>query len=70
MNDTPIGPDLNHPDAMIRLVSAVHRFQCPETLEARKVSFSKSFKTVAVLPTTKELMQKVNQKSVFQSMNC
>lgn len=61
MNDAPIGPDLNHPDAMIRLVSAVHRFQCPEMLQARKVSFSKSFKTVAVLPSTKELMQKADE---------
>lgn len=61
MNDGPIGPDLSHPDAMIRLVSAVHRFQCPEMLQARKVSFTSSFKSASVHASTKELMEKADK---------
>lgn len=59
-NDEPIGPDLSHPDAMIRLVSAVHRFQCPEMLQARKINYPKSFSSAAIHPSTKELMTKAN----------
>jgi len=68
-DDTPIGPDLNHPDAMIRLVSAVHRFQCPEMLQARKVNYQKSFSSAAVHSSTKELMKKADQYRTLLAEN-
>lgn len=59
--DDPIGPDLSHPDAMIRIASAIHRFQCPEMHESSKLSFLKSFQTVGQHSQTKALMKKANQ---------
>lgn len=51
--------DLAHPDAAIRLASAVHRFRVPVIDPAQKVSFAKSFKTTGTHPKTKNLMLKV-----------
>lgn len=59
--DGPIGPDLSHPDAMIRLASAIHRFPCPEMVDARKLSFVKSFQTVGQHTKTKALTKKADQ---------
>lgn len=53
MNDEPIGPDLSHPDAAIRLASAVHRFPCPEIGAEHQISFSNSFRTAGSHPTTR-----------------
>jgi len=59
--DEPLGPDLSHPDAVIRLASSVHRFQCPEVLQTGKLSFEKSFKTSGAHPNTASLMRKADQ---------
>eukprot|EP00594_Rhizosolenia_setigera_P018711 CAMPEP_0178960730 /NCGR_PEP_ID=MMETSP0789-20121207/13146_1 /TAXON_ID=3005 /ORGANISM="Rhizosolenia setigera, Strain CCMP 1694" /LENGTH=465 /DNA_ID=CAMNT_0020644151 /DNA_START=74 /DNA_END=1471 /DNA_ORIENTATION=+ len=55
------GPDLSHPDSLIRLVSTVTRMQCPEIISAKNLSFEKSFKSVAKHPSTKTLMTKADR---------
>jgi len=55
-----IGPDLGHPDSVIRLASAVHRFRCPEMGAGRKVTYTRSFKTCGSHPKTKALLAKAD----------
>jgi BRO1-like domain len=51
------GPKLDHPDAMIRVASVVHRFRVPRMVAtARKISFAKSFQTVGQHQKTRKLM--------------
>lgn len=61
MDDGPVGPDLSHPDAMIRIASAVHRFPCPEIVEGGKVSFVGSFRTAGQHETTRALMRNADR---------
>ena len=53
---------LAHPDAAIRLASAVHRFRVPVIDPDQKLSFAKSFKTTGTHPKTKNLMLKVRHR--------
>lgn len=48
-------PNLDHPDAAIRLASVVHRFRVPQMTQ-RCVIFAKSFNTVGQHPKTRKLM--------------
>uniref|UniRef100_A0A7S4WC64 BRO1 domain-containing protein n=2 Tax=Ditylum brightwellii TaxID=49249 RepID=A0A7S4WC64_9STRA len=45
--DGPIGPDLSHPDSVIRLASAIHRFRCPEISPEQRISYERSFKSAS-----------------------
>lgn len=54
-----IGPNLDHPDAAIRLASAVHRFRVPQI--GRTVEFSSSFRTAASHPKTRTAMKQADQ---------
>lgn len=54
--------NLAHPDAAIRLASAVHRFRVPVIDPDQKLSFAKSFKTTGTHPKTKNLMLKVRPR--------
>ena len=59
--DDRIGPDLSHPDAAIRLASAVHRFPCPEMgTGTQSVSFSQSFRSTGSHPQTRALMSEAD----------
>ena len=51
-------PDLGHPDACIRLASAVHRFKVPKVV--KQVNFEKAFKTVGTHAKTKTVMKKTD----------
>ena len=54
--DDHVGPNLSHPDSLIRLTSTVLRFRCPTISEkAQKVDFVKSFKTVGTHVTTQKV---------------
>lgn len=60
MADYPLGPDLGHPDSVIRLASAIHRFRMPEMGATRKISYVRSFKSVGSHPKTKALTAKAD----------
>lgn len=51
-------PDLGHPDAAIRLASAVHRFKVPQM--TRTVSYVRAFKTAGSHAKTKAVMTKAD----------
>ena len=65
MSDNEDADELAHPDAAIRLASAVHRFRVPVIDPDQKLSFAKSFKTTRTHPKTKNLMLKVRHKQTF-----
>ena len=52
--------DLGHPDAAIRLASAVHRFRIPKMNRERNLSFARSFKTTGKHQKTRKAMLKVS----------
>lgn len=52
-------PDLGHPDAAIRLASAVHRFKVPTM--TKSVNFQASFKTTGSHAKTKAVMKKADE---------
>lgn len=54
------GPDLGHPDAVIRLASAVHRFRVPQIDADRKIAFTKSFKTTGSNEKTRKVLVKAD----------
>lgn len=58
--DEYVGPNLSHPDSTIRLVSAIHRFRCPEMGALKKVSYRKAFKTCGSHSKTKALLAKAD----------
>lgn len=58
--DEYVGPNLSHPDSTIRLVSAVHRFRCPEMGALKKVSYRRAFKTCGGHSRTKALLEKAD----------
>jgi hypothetical protein len=54
-----IGPDLSHPDSLIRLTSTVLRFRCPSisSKAAKDVNFLSSFHTVGTHVTTQKVLK-------------
>lgn len=63
------GPNLDHPDSIIRLSSVVHRFRIPKMVH--KVSFPTSFHTVGSDPKTLSLMKTAdsNRSLLYESTN-
>ena len=59
-----------HPDAAIRLASAVHRFKVPVIDPDQRLSFAKSFKTTGTHPKTKNLMLKVRREGLDLKLSC
>lgn len=57
--DEKVGPDLSHPNSMIRLASTVLRFRCPTigNTGVKKLSYANSFKTVGSHTSTKAVMK-------------
>lgn len=62
--------ELGHPDSMIRLASAVHRFRCPEIGKEKNLSFEKAFKTSGSHPKTKALTSQADscRKSLAKAL--
>lgn len=59
--DPPVGPDLSHPDSLIRITSTVLRFKCPKiSARAKKVNFRNAFRTVGTHPTTQAVLKTAN----------
>jgi BRO1-like domain len=50
------GPNLDHPDSLIRLACVVHRFRVPRIGTTRKLSFQKSFSTVGRADKARKLV--------------
>lgn len=65
------GNQMNHPESMIRIASAVHRFRCPEIVKVDKLSFEKAFKTTGSHPPTKALMSQAdeNRKALSKALS-
>jgi|EP00979_Chaetoceros_neogracilis_P018203 hypothetical protein len=57
-----IGPDLSHPDSLIRLTSTVLRFRCPSISEkaAKSINFLAAFHTVGTHPATRKVLKSAN----------
>lgn len=61
-----VGPDLSHPDALIRLVSTVLRFRCPKMTEkSKKLDYLKSFRTVGTHVTTQAVLKTANSSKEY-----
>mmetsp|Transcript_17178 Transcript_17178/g.32521 ORF Transcript_17178/g.32521 Transcript_17178/m.32521 type:complete len:455 (+) Transcript_17178:105-1469(+) len=60
--DDKVGPDLSHPDALIRLTSTVLRFRCPSISwkAAKDVNFLSSFHTVGTHVATQKVLKTAN----------
>jgi hypothetical protein len=56
-----VGPNLSHPDALIRLTSTVLRFRCPKMSDkSKRINFLKSFRTVGTHVTTQAVLKTAN----------
>jgi hypothetical protein len=56
------GPDLSHPDALIRIVSTVLRFKIPNVgEEGKQLSFRNSMRTVGTSPRTADVLKKADE---------
>ncbi len=71
-----VGPNLSHPDALIRLTSTVLRFRCPKMSDkSKKINFLKSFRTVGTHVTTQAVLKTANSsrdylhKSLYKKGN-
>jgi hypothetical protein len=60
--DEQVGPDLSHPDSLIRLTSTVLRFRCPTVSQkaATSINFIQSFHTVGTHPATQKVLKSAN----------
>lgn len=59
--DDNVGPDLSHPDAIIRLTSTVLRFRCPKMSEkSKKIDYLRSFRSVGTHTTTQAVLKTAN----------
>jgi len=70
--DGPVGPDLSHPDSLIRITSTVLKFRCPKiTAKAKKIDFARSFRTVGTHPTTQSVLKTANSSRdyLYKSLN-
>ena len=64
--DGPVGPDLSHPDSLIRITSTVLKFRCPKiTAKAKKIDFTRSFRTVGTHPTTQTVLKTVSHHNMY-----
>lgn len=55
-----------HPDAAIRLASAMHRFPCPEVMTG-DLSYERSFRTAGTHPTTRALTSQADEARISLS---
>lgn len=65
--DEQIGPDLSHPDSLIRLTSTVLRFRCPSISEkaVKSINFRKAFHTVGTHPTTQKVLKSADSSRAY-----
>lgn len=63
--DDDKGPDLSHPDSMIRLASTVLRFRCPEINKVKNLNFVRSFRTVGTHTTTQSVLKQADSSRSY-----